>query len=96
LPVVDAIAADYEGDVTFLAIAGRAGLDATAPRAAQLLPSGRVQWGLDEAVWEAYEVFGQPVTFLISADDYLVAQWFGLRDEPDIRQALDQLAGRAS
>ena len=38
-------------------------------------------------------MFGQPVTFLISHDDVLVANWFGLAAEADIRDALDQLAG---
>ncbi len=96
MPVVDSIATDYSDDVTFLAVAGRASLDATTPVAEQLLTSGSVSWGLDEAIWEAYEVFGQPVTFLISADDYVVGQWFGQRSESDIREALDHLAGTAS
>jgi len=92
LPVVESIAADYQGEVTFLAVAGRAGLDATTVRANELIPSGNVKWTLDESIWEAYEVFGQPVTFLISHDDVLVANWFGLQAEADIRDALDQLA----
>ena len=93
MPVVESIAADYQGEVTFLAVAGRAGLDATTARANELIPSGNVKWTLDESIWEAYEVFGQPVTFLISHDDVLVANWFGLAAEADIRDALDQLAG---
>ncbi len=93
MPVVESIAADYQGDVTFLAVAGKASLDATAARANELIPSGNIVWTLDESIWEAYEVFGQPVTFLISHDDVLVANWFGLSAEADIRSALDQLAG---
>jgi hypothetical protein len=95
LPVVDAIAPDYEGEVTFLAVAGRASLDATIPRAEQLLTSGATLWTYDESIWDAYEVFGQPVTFLISADGYIVDEWSGLRSETDIRAALDGLAGTA-
>lgn len=82
--------------MTFLAVAGRASLEATTPRAAQLMTSGAMSWSLDESIWEAYEVFGQPVTFLISADDHVVGEWYGLRSEADIREALDHLAGRAS
>jgi len=53
-------------------------------------------WSLDESVWEAYEVFGQPVTFLLSADDVIVDQWYGLRSESEIRSALDDLASITS
>ncbi len=95
MPVVDSIAPDYADDVTFLAVAGRASLEATSPVAAQLMPSGTMSWTLDETIWEAYEVFGQPVTFLISADDYVVGQWYGIRAESEIREALDHLAGTA-
>ena len=92
MPVVDAIAPDYADEVTFLAVAGRAPLDATTERAAELLPSGRVLWGLDESIWETYGVFGQPVSFAISADMTIVGQWFGLRSDADIRATLDALA----
>lgn len=96
MPVIDSIAPDYQDDVTFLAIAGRASLDATTARAADLLPSGQVQWALDESVWEAYEVLGQPVTFVISHDGVIVDNWYGLRTESDIRSVLDELAGTTS
>ena len=96
MPVVDAIAPDYEGDVTFLAIAGRSSLDATTVRAAELLQSGVVSWSLDESIWETYQVFGQPVTFAISAGGAVVDSWFGLRDQSEIRTVLDGLAGRAT
>ena len=93
MPVVDALASEFADQVTFLAIAGRASLDATTPRAAQLLPSGHVLWSLDESVWETYGVFGQPVTFLISADDVLLDQTFGFRGEAEIRANVDRLLG---
>ncbi len=96
MPVVDAIAPDYTDDVTFLAVAGRASLEATTPRAAQLLPSGAVLWALDDSVWSTYEVFGQPVTFAITADGVVADTWFGLRSEADIRSTLDLLASTAT
>jgi hypothetical protein len=92
LPVIDTIAPDYEGEVTFLAMGGRSGLDATTARAAELMPSGSMLWSLDDAVWESYEVFGQPVTFAISADKVIVDQWSGVRNEAEIRATLDILA----
>jgi len=92
LPVIDSIAPDYDGEVTFLAVGGRAGLDATTTRAAELMPSGSMLWSLDDSVWESYEVFGQPVTFVISADKVIVDQWFGVRNEAEIRATLDTLA----
>lgn len=95
MPVVDAIASDYADEVTFVAVAGRASLEATAPVAEQLMPSGNMLWGLDESVWETFGVFGQPVTFVISADDVIVSSWSGLRNAEDIRQTLDQFAGTA-
>jgi hypothetical protein len=52
-------------------------------------------WSLDESVWESYDVFGQPVTFAISADKVIVDQWFGVRDEGQIRATLDILASTA-
>ena len=82
--------------MTFLAIAGRAGLDATTARAEQLIPSGAVVWALDEAIWAEYEVFGQPVTFAITADGVVADTWYGLRDETSIRSTLDALVANAA
>jgi hypothetical protein len=96
LPVIDSIAPDYDGEVTFLAVAGRAGLDATTGRAAELMPSGSMIWSLDDSIWEAYDVFGQPVTFAITADKVIVDQWFGVRNEGEIRSTLDILASTAN
>jgi len=96
LPVIDSIAPDYEGEVTFLAVGGRGSLDATTSRAAELMPSGSMLWSLDDSVWESYEVFGQPVTFAISADKVIVDQWFGIRNEAEIRATLDILVSTAN
>lgn len=52
-------------------------------------------WGLDEdeQIFELYGVPYQPVTVLIAADDTVVEAWAGLRDEAEIRAALDDLIG---
>ena len=48
---MDRVAADYQDEVAFLAVAGRAELDRTAERAAELF-SSNLPWGLDDALWE--------------------------------------------
>jgi hypothetical protein len=93
LPVVDQISRDYAESVTFLAPAWKGTLPATTNRAKELMPSGVIQWGLDEreAVFEAFGVPYQPVTVLIAADGTIFESWAGFRDEESIRQALDSL-----
>ena len=59
-----------------------------------ILADGSVDY--DEAIWEAYQVFGQPVTFVVSAGGAVVDSWSGLREESDIRSVLDQLAGTST
>jgi hypothetical protein len=93
LPVVDQLAAEYEGRVAFVAPAWKGTFEDTAARAAEILPSGAVKWGLDaeEEVFAAYGVPYQPMTFLISADKTIVESWSGVRSEEDLRLALDRL-----
>ena len=76
-----------------MAPAWKSNFEDTASRAAELLGSGLVYWGLDEdqEIFEAYGVPYQPVTVLIASDDTVVQSWAGLRDESEIRQALDEL-----
>jgi hypothetical protein len=91
LPVVDQISRDYAESVTFIAPAWKGTLPATTNRAKELMPSGVIQWGLDERVFEAFGVPYQPVTVLIAADGTIFESWAGFRDEQSIRQALDNL-----
>jgi hypothetical protein len=93
LPVVDELAAEYAGDVEFIAVAWKATFEKTADRAAQLMPSGSMRWGLDEdeQVFGLYGVPYQPWTVLISGNDVEVDRWPGARSEAEIRQALDDL-----
>ena len=90
MPVVDEVAADYLDEVSFVAVAGRADFDRTADRAGELF-STNLMWGLDESIWEAYGVFGQPFTVLISGDDRIVDSWFGTLPEDEMRSRLDGL-----
>jgi hypothetical protein len=93
LPVVDNLAVEYGDRVAFVAPAWKASLADTARRAAELLPSGIVQWGLDadEAVFAAFGVPFQPVTVLIGADKTVVEQWVGVRSEAETRAAIERL-----
>lgn len=93
MPVVDKVAAEYADQIEFIAVAWQSTYDKTATRAAELLPSGRVRWGLDEQadVFSAYGIPYQPVTVLITGTDVEVDRWPGARSESDIRQALDDL-----
>lgn len=95
MPVVDEISKDYADKVDFVAVAWKGSAEATAARAAELLPSGNFFWGLDaeEVIFTAYGVPYQPVTVLISSDRTIVDGWAGLADEASIRQKLDLLAG---
>lgn len=93
MPVVDNLAAEYSNRVDFVAPAWKASFEATAARADELFSSGEIRWGLDEdeEIFELYGVPYQPVTFLITGDDTIVETWPGLRDEADIRDAIEGL-----
>jgi hypothetical protein len=88
LPVVDKVAADYQDDIVFLAVAGRAGESETAARAGELF-SDRLLWGLDDGIWDLYGVPYQPVSVLISGNDVIVDGWAGALGEEALRQRLD-------
>ena len=89
MPVIDAVAPDYEDSVRFIAVAGQSDLASTKAQADQLLSN--VKWGLDETVWNLYGVRGQPVSFLITGNDIEVGNWFGAAGEETLRAALDEL-----
>ena len=93
MPVVDEIAKEYGEDIAFVAVAWKGSYDDTAARAAELLPSGKVDWALDEDadIFSLYGVPYQPVSFLITGDDKVFDTWPGVRNEAAIREALDSL-----
>ena len=67
--------------------------EATAERAAELLPSGLVRWGLDDdrSIFSAFEIPGQPATVLV-AQGVEIGRWFGARGEDGIREAFENLS----
>ena len=48
-------------------------------------------WGYSDELWPIYEVFGQPVSVLISSDDVIVGGWYGAVGEQELRSQLDAL-----
>ena len=97
MPVVDNLAEEYADRIAFVAVAWRGTPEETAARASELMPSGAMVWGLDarEEIFAMYEVPYQPVTVLITGDKELLERWPGLRDEDEIRAALDRLSETA-
>ncbi len=89
--MVDAVASDYQDTITFIAVAGRSDLDPTAARAEELL-SDNVAWGLDDSIWELYDILGQPASVMITGDDIIVEGWYGALGEDDMRSKFDMLA----
>lgn len=79
--------------MAFVAPAWKGTPTATAERARELMPSGIIQWGLDETehVFSLFEVPYQPVTVLIRSGGTIFDRWVGLRDAGEIRSALDAL-----
>ena len=97
MPVVDNLATEYGDRVAFVAPAWKGTLEDTAARAAELLPSGEVRWGLDEEeeVFEAFGIPYQPATVLIDSGGRIVDSWAGARSEEEMRSALDSLVAES-
>lgn len=93
MPVVDRLAAEYSDRVAFVAPAWKGGLEETASRAAELMPSGEIMWGLDEdeSIFAAYGVPYQPHTVLIASDGSIVERWPGARPEEELEAAIERL-----
>jgi len=93
LPVVDNLAAEYQDEVDFIAVAYASTFDETAAGAARLMPSGAIRWGLDaeESVRGIYGISGQPWTVLISSSGQEVERWAGARGADEIKTSLDAL-----
>ncbi len=89
--MIDAVASDYQDTISFIAVAGRSDLDPTAARAEELL-SDNVAWGLDDSIWELYDILGQPASVMITGDDIIVEGWYGALGEDDMRSKFDLLA----
>jgi hypothetical protein len=74
-----------------VAVAGRSSPEASADRVGDWFSPDRIDWGYSDDVWALYGVPGQPVSVLITGDDFEVARWFGEASESDMRAELDRL-----
>jgi hypothetical protein len=72
-------------------VAGRSDLGPTTARAEELL-SDNVAWGLDDSIWDVYDILGQPASVMISGDDIIVDSWYGALGESEMRSRFDLLA----
>jgi hypothetical protein len=93
LPVVDRLATEYAEEVAFVAPAWKGTAEDTAERAAEILPSGNVQWGLDagEEIFSAYAVPYQPVTVLVTGSGMIFDRWAGALEEAELRERIEAL-----
>lgn len=92
LPVVDAVASDYQDEITILAVAGRSTEADSRVRVGDWFSPDRLLWGYSDDLWALYGVRGQPVSILVSSDDVIVDTWFGALSEDELRARLDALA----
>jgi len=71
-------------------VAGRSDFDSSAAVAGDLL-SENVKWGLDDSIWDLYDVLGQPASVMITGDDFIVDVWYGAIGEEQLRAKFDYL-----
>lgn len=96
--MLDQVSQDYEGQVAFLAVGGSGTLEATAQKAVEWMPSGRVLWGLDESqhIWSLFGASGTPTTVMLGPDGEVFGGWSGARGEEAMREQIELLlAGSA-
>jgi hypothetical protein len=90
LPVVDKVAADFQGQVDFIAIAGWADFETTAV-AAEKLFSSNLKWGLNEQIWGDFGILGQPSVILFTPDGAELKRWAGATGEAATRDEIEKL-----
>jgi hypothetical protein len=93
LPVIESLAKEYGNRIAFVAVAWKGTPEATAERAAELIPSGAVAWGLDadEQIFALYGVPYQPATVLIDSGKKIFNRWPGVMTEDETRAAIETL-----
>ena len=72
MPVIDAVASDYQGRVTILAVAGRSTPEASAARVGEWFSPDRLMWGYSDEMFGLFGVPGQPVSVLVTSDGFEV------------------------
>ncbi len=92
--MIDAVASDYQDSITFIAVAGRSDFDSSAAQAERLF-SDNLLWGLDDSIWDLYDILGQPASVMITGDNILVEGWYGALGEDELRSKFDYLVSLA-
>ncbi len=92
--MIDAVASDYQDSINFIAVAGRSDFDSSAAVAGDLL-SDNVRWGLDDSIWDLYDILGQPASVMITGDNIVADVWYGALGEADLRAKFDYLMSLA-
>ena len=87
MPVVDSVAADYQGEIDFLAVAWKSEVNRARERAAELF-SDNLKWGIDESVFALYGIPGQPASVIV-VQGVVVDAWFGRIGADELRFRLD-------
>lgn len=97
MPVIDKVSADYADRISFLAVAWKGTEEDTRTRAAELIPSGRIKWGLDadERIFDLYGIPYQPASVLVTHDGIVFDRWDGAAGEAELRSQLDALVATA-
>ena len=89
--MVDAVASDYQDEITFLAVAGNSSESASRQKVGEWFDPSRILWGYDDSLFALYGIPGQPVSLLITGDDIVIDSWFGGIGEAELRTRLDAL-----
>ena len=63
-----------------------------ADQRAEELLTDNVAWGLDESIRALYDILGQPASVMITGDDFIVDNWYGVLGEEELRRKFDFLA----
>lgn len=95
MPVVDAVSADYQDTVQFVAVAGRSDLEASRDRVGVWFSPDNMLWGYDDDLWGLYGIRGQPTSVLIT-QGVVVSGWYGAVPEEALRAELDRLVGMST
>lgn len=59
------------------------------------LITGNLKWGLDDSIWDLYDILGQPASVTITGDNVIVDTWYGGLSEDDLRAKFDYLVSLA-
>ncbi len=89
--MIDAVASDYQNQITFVAVAQSSTPEASAQRVGVWFSPDRLLWGYSDEIGPWYGVRGQPVSVLVTSRGKVASMWFGALPEADIRAELDTL-----